>query len=82
VAKPDFTKPVYEIDGRYFKTVNGLCGYLLKKHAAAEACSVTGVRKDRTLAVQMRGSTGFVPVATYSVSAPEIGKPMTLREVQ
>jgi hypothetical protein len=67
----DYTKPIYSVDGKEFKTVAGLCNHLSKKH---DADSVTGVSKAGMLHV-LRGS---VVVASYAVSRPVIGKPMTL----
>lgn len=73
-GKPmDYTKPVYRIDGHEFKTVSGLCRYLEKKH---HANAVSGVGKNRTLSVYNDRKA----IATYSVSDPEVGKPMTLTE--
>lgn len=73
--KPDYTKPVYRIDGSEFKTVAGLCRYLEKKHRAN---AVSGIGKDRILSVYRDVKT----IATYNVSEPVIGRPMTLTEFQ
>jgi hypothetical protein len=72
----DYTRPVYAIDGKEFRTVDGLVKFLFRKHAGA--CEVSGVRKDRSLSVYAHGSTAKLEIARYRVSAPEIGKPMTL----
>lgn len=75
----DYTMPVYEVDGRSFKTVNGLCKYLMTKHRATE---VSGVSSDRKIRVRGATSTSTRSIiATYLVSACEIGKPMTLTEI-
>jgi hypothetical protein len=76
----DYTKPVYQVDGREFRTIHGLQAYLLRKHS--DACEISGVRQsDRTLRVYVQGSTGRIVVATYQITAPEIGKPMVLTRV-
>lgn len=71
----DYTKPVYAVDGKEFRSVSGLCNHLSRKHGAD---SVGGVSSDRKLAVR-RGET---IIAVYAVSAPVIGKPMALSLVQ
>ena len=74
----DYSRPVYRVDGREFKTVLGLCKYLVKKHNAIEIGCVT---RDRKLHVRGHTSTSARSIiATYSVSKPEIGKPMTLTQ--
>lgn len=67
----DYTKPIYAVDRREFKTVSGLCNYLTKKH---EANSISGIGMNRTLSVYR----DRIAVAIYLVSAPIIGSPMTL----
>ena len=72
----DYSKPVYLVDGREFGTVKGLCKYLSRKHGASEVGGVTADRK-----IHVRGATSTSTrsiVAVYSVSAPQIGKPMIL----
>lgn len=71
----DFTKPVYEIDGKHYGTVNGLSRYLLKKHSAIEH-SMIG--KDRTLRVY---GAGRAQVAAYLAGPCELGKPITLTAI-
>jgi hypothetical protein len=75
----DYSKPVYSVDGKEFRTVNGLCKYLMNKHS--HASEVGGVTRDRKIHVRGATSTSTRSIiAVYSVSAPEIGKPMVLTQ--
>jgi hypothetical protein len=67
--------PIYQVDGRSFKTVRGLGDYLLKKHGAT-GHSMVGA--DRRLRIFKDRNT---VVATYSVGAPVLGEPMKLTVV-
>ena len=72
--------PVYEIDGKTFKTVNGLCRYLTRKHAAT---SIGMIGADRVLKVFKTDTSApqgqrTACIASYDVSAPEIGKAIQL----
>lgn len=71
--------PEYEVDGKRFKTVNGLCNYLSKKH---DANSVSAVGSDRCIRVSSVGWSTKILKATYAVSAPEIGKTMQLTLIE
>jgi hypothetical protein len=64
--------PGWTLDGRTFKTVSGLCNYLLRKHAGNETSMV---RPDRSLSVY---ETTGLEIARYYVAAPKIGKTMAL----
>lgn len=75
-----YSKPVYSVDGREFKTIGGLCKYLMNKHNASE---IGGVTRDRKLHVRGATSTSTRSVvAVYTVSAPEIGRPMYLIQTE
>ena len=71
----DYTKPVYAVDGREFKTVTGLFKYLTRKHGAGE---MSGVGSDHVIRLY-HGYGDDLLLARYSVSRAEIGKPMILK---
>jgi hypothetical protein len=60
---PRFTLPPFSIDGKWFKSVNGLCSYLCRKHAGA--AQVSSIRNGR-LAVY--GEDRLTRVAVYHVA--------------
>lgn len=76
----DYTMPVYRLKGREYKSVNGFLNALLKDCGAS---SSSMVRQDRTIECYVRGEQGVHrTIAVYSVSKPEIGKPMLVERVK
>lgn len=76
----DYTKPVYEVDGKEYRTVGGLVKRLTQKH---NADSTSMIGSDRLLKVYRTDPSKpqghrTECVAVYKVTAPEIGKPMIL----
>ncbi len=78
----DFAKysiPVYILNGKSYKTVNGFLNALLKDCGAS---SSTMVRADRTIECYNGPYGNRNTVAVYQVEAPCSGKPMRVSRVQ
>jgi hypothetical protein len=71
----DFKKPIYQLDGKSYKSVNGLVSALMKKHGAHE-CGC--FNRDRILKVYADRNT---VCATYQSTVPELGKPIVLTQI-
>ncbi len=72
VIQEQYTKPVYSLDKKEYKTVSGFTSALLKKHP--DATFVSSVNAKGEIALTKRGQ--LTPIAIYKVSKPELGKPM------
>jgi hypothetical protein len=74
----DYSKPVYVLNNREYKSLNGFIKALLKDCGANE-CSA--VRDGKITCSNRIGALTRVVVAEYTVSKPEIGKPMFVERV-
>lgn len=77
----DYSKPVYRLNGKDYKSINGFLK-ALTHDCGATSCS--SVRPDRTVVCSVGGGIGQPPrtqVAVYTVSKPEVGKPMLVTRV-
>lgn len=73
----DYTKPVYILNGRTYKTVAGLSKALF----ADSGCDSHSMVVDSRITCTVGRKPDQRTVAVYAVSKPEIGKPMTVTRV-
>lgn len=77
----DYSKPIYRLNSKEYKSINGFLKALM---ADCGATSCTSVRPDRTIVCSIGGGIGRPArkaIATYTISKPEVGKPMVVTKV-
>lgn len=75
----DYSKPVYVFKGREYKSLAGFHAALMRD--AGSLAEWVGAIRDGVVMVGLGRNCDQRIVARYSVSKPEIGKPMTVARV-